>query len=153
VFAANPAACPEASIVGHATTQTPVLPHPLSGPAYFVSHGGEAFPSLIVVLQGEGITIDLEGTTFISKKGITTSTFKSVPDVPITSFELVLPRGPHSALAANGNLCKGALTMPTEFLGQNGVQIKQSTKIQVTGCPKKHKANHKNVKKGAKKKH
>ena len=56
------------------------------------------------------MTVDLEGTTFISKKGITTSTFKAVPDVPVTSFELVLPKGPHSALAANGNLCKGSLT-------------------------------------------
>ena len=147
VFAANPAACPEGSIVGHATADTPVLPHPLSGPAYFVSHGGEAFPSLIVVLQGEGITVDLEGTTFISKKGITTSTFKSVPDVPVSTFELVLPKGPHSALAANGNLCKGTLTLPTEFLGQNGALIKQNTKINVTDCPKKHKQTKHNNKK------
>jgi hypothetical protein len=154
-FAANPASCPAPARVGEATTSTPVLPNPLSGPAYFVSHGGEAFPSLIVVLQGEGITVDLEGTTFISKKGITTSTFKSVPDVPVSTFELVLPKGPHSALAANGNLCKGSLALPTEFLGQNGALIKQSTKITVTGCPKKHKAKkkakqHKSVKKGAK---
>jgi hypothetical protein len=147
VFAANPAACPEGSVVGHATAVTPVLPHALSGPAYFVSHGGEAFPSLIVVLQGEGITVDLEGTTFISKKGITTSTFKAVPDVPVASFELVLPKGPHSALAANGNLCKGSLALPTEFLAQNGALIKQSTKITVTGCPKKHKQT-KSSKKG-----
>jgi hypothetical protein len=153
VFAANPAGCPEASVVGHATAVTPVLPGPLSGPAYFVSHGGEAFPSLIVVLQGQNITIDLEGTTFISKKGITTSTFKSVPDVPVTSFELALPKGPHSALAANGNLCKGSLALPTEFLAQNGALIKQTTKISVTGCPKKkHKQakKGKSVKKGAK---
>jgi hypothetical protein len=138
VFATNPAGCPAESVVGHATAVTPVLPGPLSGPAYFVSHGGEAFPSLIVVLQGQGITVDLEGTTFISKKGITTSTFKTVPDVPVSSFELVLPKGPHSALAANGNLCKGSLALPTEFLGQNGALIKQNTKISVTGCPKKH---------------
>jgi hypothetical protein len=26
--------------------------------------------------------------------------------------------------------------MPTTITGQNGVQIKQSTKIVVTGCPK-----------------
>jgi hypothetical protein len=101
----NPAGCPAASVVGHATAITPLIPVPLVGPAYFVSHGGEAFPSLIVVLQGYGITIDLVGTTFISKKGITSSTFKTVPDQPVTSFELTLPEGKYSALAANGNLC------------------------------------------------
>jgi hypothetical protein len=143
VFEGNPAGCPPASVVGHATAITPVLPVPLTGPAYFVSHGGEAFPSLIVVLQGEGVTVDVVGTTFISRKGITSSTFKSVPDVPIASFELVLPKGPFSALAANGNPCKTALKMPTEFVAQNGAELSQQTKIAVTGCPKAKKTKHK----------
>lgn len=92
-------------------------------PVYFVSHGGKAFPSLIVVLQGDGVRVDLVGTTFINKAGITSSTFKTVPDVPVKSFELYLPQGQHSALAANGNLCraKAKLGMPTEFVAQNGV--------------------------------
>jgi hypothetical protein len=153
VFQANPAACPPGSVVGQGTAVTPVLPGPLTGPAYFVSHGGEAFPSLIVVLQGQNITVDLEGTTFISKKGITTSTFKSVPDVPVTSFELSLPMGPHSALAANGNLCKGTLALPTEFVGQNGAVIKQNTKHNVTSCPKTKKTKKAKGKKAKKSKH
>jgi hypothetical protein len=136
-FEANPANCPAASDVGHAKAITPILPVPLEGPAYFVSHGGEAFPSLVVVLQGYGVTVDLVGTTFISKHGITSSTFKTVPDVPVGSFELTLPEGPTSALAAPHSLCKGGtLAMPTEFLAQNGATINQSTKIAVTGCPK-----------------
>ncbi len=121
---------------------TPVLPVPLTGPVYFVSHGGEAFPSLVTVLQGDGVRVDLTGSTFISKHGVTSSTFKTVPDVPVNSFELYLPEGPYSALGANGNLCKlqSKLKMPTEFVAQNGAVIHQSTKITVTNCPKpKHK--------------
>ncbi len=137
-FEANPANCPAASVVGHAKAVTPVLPVPLTGPAYFVSHGGEAFPSLIVVLQGYGVTVDLVGSTFISKHGITSSTFKTVPDVPVDSFELTLPEGPFSALAAPHSLCKaGKLSMPTEFVAQDGAKIDQSTSIKVTGCPKR----------------
>jgi hypothetical protein len=133
-FEANPAACLAASIVGHAKAITPILPVPLEGPAYFVSHGGEAFPSLIIVLQGYGVTVDLVGTTFISKKGITSSTFRTVPDVPVGSFELTLLEGKYSALAANGNLCKSKLTMPTAFVAQNGAEIHESTNISVGGC-------------------
>jgi hypothetical protein len=144
-FEANPADCPATSIVGHALASTPIVPVALIGPAYFVSHGGEAFPSLIVVLQGYGITVDLVGSTFISKKGITSSTFKTVPDVPVGTFELTLPQGPFSALAANGNLCKSKLVLPTEFVAQNGAALQQSTKIAVTGCPKatKKRVSHK----------
>lgn len=136
-FDADPADCPKESIVGHATAITPVLPVRLTGPAYFVSHAGEEFPQLIVVLQGYGVTVDLVGDTFIDNKtNITSSTFKEVPDVPITSFELVLPQGKYSALAAVGNLCKVKLAMPTAFTGQNGAVIHQSAPIAVTGCSK-----------------
>jgi hypothetical protein len=135
-FEANPAGCPAASVIGHAVVHTPVLPVPLEGPAYFVSHGDEAFPSLTIVLQGDNVTIDLVGTTFISSKGITSTTFKTVPDVPFNTFELTLPEGKYSALTANGNLCTSKLAMPTEFTGQNGAEIKQNTPIEVTGCAK-----------------
>ena len=66
-----------------------------------------------------------------------------MPDVPVGGFELNLPRGPYSALAANGNPCKQKLMMPTEFVGQNGAVVKTNTNIAVTGCPKAKKATHK----------
>jgi hypothetical protein len=135
VFDQNPAHCPTSAIVGHAKVITPLLPVPLTGPAYFVSHGGEAFPDLTIVLQGYGVTVDLVGSTSI-KNGVTTSTFKATPDVPFNSFELSLPQGKFSALAANANLCKSKLAMPTEFTAQNGAVIKRSTPIAVTGCGK-----------------
>jgi hypothetical protein len=165
-FATNPAGCPQASDVGTATAVTPLLAHPLTGPAFLVSHGGGAFPDLVIVLQGEGITIDLIGNTDI-KKGITYSRFDTVPDAPISSFELKLPEGPNSALAAYGDLCTPTktvtvrkhvavrrhgrtvhmlrsikqqvaepLVMPTTITGANGAVIKQSTNIKVTGCPR-----------------
>jgi hypothetical protein len=134
VFNQNPAACPADSRIGSATATTPVLPVHLEGPAYFVSHGGAKFPELIIALSGEGVTVYLHGETFISPQGITSSTFRTIPDVPIGTFELRLPQGTDSALAANGNLCASKLAMPTTFVAANGVSIKQSTPISVTGC-------------------
>ncbi len=133
-FAANPASCPPESIVGHARALTPLLPVPLEGPAYFVSHGGAKFPELIIVLQGYGVTLDLHGETYINKEGITSSTFATVPDAPVGTFELTLPQGKYSALAANGDLCTSKLVMPTAFVGQNGAEIHQNTPIAVSGC-------------------
>jgi hypothetical protein len=139
VFEANPANCPAGSRIGVVKAVTPVLPVALTGPVFFVSHGGAAFPSLTAVLQGDGVRVDLEAETFI-KAGITSSTFKEVPDVPISSFELYLPEGRYSALTANVNLCTHKLVMPTTFTAQNGAVIRQSTPIAVSGCPKAKKA-------------
>jgi hypothetical protein len=133
-FAANPLACrPLGSEVGTATVSTPVLPGLLTGSAYLVSHGGAAFPDLDIVLAGDGVTVVLTGGTDI-KNGITSSTFASIPDVPISSFTLNLPVGPHSALTGLGNFCTTRLFMPTTITAQNGAQIKQATRITVGGC-------------------
>jgi hypothetical protein len=142
-FNTNPAGCPAESVVGSATAHTPILQAPLSGPAYLVSHGGAAFPDVEFVLQaherGGDIEIVLDGGTQI-KKGITYSNFETVPDAPISSFETVLPTGPHSILTANlpasakYNLCGRALKMPTTLTGQNGAVLKRSTLVAVTGC-------------------
>ncbi|HEY5287448.1 MAG TPA: hypothetical protein VIJ50_10120 [Solirubrobacteraceae bacterium] len=147
-FEANPANCPPDSRVGIATAVTPVLPVPLTGPAYFVSYGGAKFPELVFALQGYGVTVYVHGETFISKAGITSSTFRQVPDVPIYSFDLQLPEGPYSALAANGNLCKSDLIMPTSFIAQNNATLKQNTHISVSGCAKEISVLHHSVKAG-----
>ena len=172
-FAANPAGCPAASSVGIATAHTPTLASPLVGPAYLVSHGGRAFPDLVLVLQGEGVEIELTGHTQI-RNGVTYSRFETVPDAPITSFELRLPEGPYSALAATEGLCSSTRTvivkkrvlvrrngrirrvtrfvrklvsaslgMPTKITAQNGAVLEWSTKIAVTGCAKGKAVKHK----------
>ena len=132
-FAANPLKCPSGSFVGGATVVTPTLPGKMTGPAILVSHGGAAFPDLDLVVKSNGVTVILVGNTDI-KKGITTTTFASTPDVPVSSVTVNLPIGSHSALAANGNLCARPLIMPTTITGQNGTVVKQNTKIAVSNC-------------------
>ena len=165
-FKANPAGCPKESVIGHAKAVVPNIPVPLEGPVYFVSNGGEAFPNLVMVLQGYGVTIDLIGDTLI-KNGVTSTTFNQVPDNPVTSFEINLPEGKFSALAANGNLCKPTVTkivkkkvkvkvkgktktvtrklkeqvstslrIPSDYIGQNGAVYRVNAPIAVTGCAK-----------------
>ena len=122
---------------------TPVLPVPLTGPVYFVSYGGAKFPEAVLVLDGYGVHIELHGETFINgKTGVTSATFRNTPDVPFESIEVSLPTGPFSEFGANlppkdnYDLCGQKLVMPTFFKAQNGLEINQSTKISVSGCPK-----------------
>jgi hypothetical protein len=81
----------------------------------------------------------LDGQTAI-KKGVTTSSFLSVPDVPFEKVEATLPEGPHSALTTNlpakdhYDLCGQHLTIPTQITGQNGTLDNQSLALTVQGC-------------------
>jgi hypothetical protein len=132
-FEADPFKCPAGSFVGGARANTSTLPGKLSGPAILVSHANAAFPDLDLVMEANGVRAILVGNTDI-KNGITTTTFASTPDVPVSSITVNLPLGAHSALAANGNLCANPLVMPTTMTGQNGVVVKQNTTIKVNTC-------------------
>jgi len=153
VLEANPSHCPAASAVGTATVISPVLHRPLAGPAYLVSHGGSASPDLELVLQGEGVTIDVVGHTTI-RRGVIAAAFEALPDVPISSFDLVLDEGPHSLLAANlpakarRSMCRQRLAMPIAIAAQNGAAIERTPTIAVWRCtthrarPKHHARRH-----------
>jgi hypothetical protein len=145
-FETNRGACPKHSIIGKAIVHTPVLPVPLEGPVYFVSYGGAKFPDAVIALKGYGLNIELHGATFINgKTGVTSATFKRLPDVPFESIEVNLPTGPYSEFGANlptkahNSFCNQKLTMPTLLKAQNGLQIKQNTPLTTTNCTK-HKA-------------
>jgi hypothetical protein len=144
------AQCPKASIIGHAVVHTPVLPVALEGPVYFVSYGGAKFPDAVMVLSGYGITVELHGNTFIvGKTGLTSVTFKSLPDVPFESIDVTIPSGPFSEFGANlpasANLsfCGQSLKMPTMFKAANGIVIRKTANLAITGCGKpKTRAQH-----------
>lgn len=143
VFDVNPSACPPASVIGHASVHTEVLPVPLSGPVYFVSHGGAKFPDVVMVLQGDNVRVDLVGETLI-RNGVTSATFRNTPDVPFESIEVTIPPGPFSEFGAflpakaKFSFCGQKLKIPTVLKAANGAEIHQQTPIAVTGCRATH---------------
>ena len=141
VFKVNPATCPTASVIGSATVATPVLGTAMRGPAILVSHGA-AFPNLVLVLQSQGVRIDLTGALYVDEHNITSATFRKIPDVPIRRLDLILPEGSRSIFAASAGLCKGALHMSTAITGQNGARVKRAVTVAVSGCKKPKKKPH-----------
>ena len=133
------------------------------GPVYLVSRGPAMFPSPVVVLQGEGITLDLTGSTTVHGS-VSSVTFNAIPDIPVQSMEIYLPQGPHSLLSTNTKLCAlgrvmtlthtltrrvgahtvtrkvrvrervATLPMPTSLVAQNGLVVHRAAKIAVVGC-------------------
>jgi hypothetical protein len=136
VFNVNPASCPPGSLIATATAHSPLLPDPLVGPVYFVSHGGAAFPDTEIVLQGDNVKLIIDGHTDI-KKGITYSRFETVPDAPVTSFEFNASEGPYSIFGALGDLCQKEINAPTKITAQNGAVFTQETPVNVENCPNK----------------
>ncbi len=145
-FAAAPADCPGASLVGSGTVATPLLNDPLSGPIYLVAAGSSAAGSsmsagapngararLVLQLHGQGLTVAVNGSLGLAKSGAATIRFAAVPDAPIGSLALELPGGAHSLLGGS-HLCAGALALPFTLTAQNGRHVRRVARLRASGC-------------------
>jgi hypothetical protein len=133
-FTINPALCPPGADVGSGTVHSTILPAPLTGPIYMVKGSG-LLPQFAMTLRGDGLTVQLDGAIRISKKGITSTVFKGMPDVPLSGIDIALPRGPHSVLGSNADICAPGPTVGYVFTTFSGVRVKRVAKLAVlSGC-------------------
>jgi hypothetical protein len=122
-----------------------------------VSFGNSRFPSVVIVLSGDNVTIELTGETLI-RKGVTSATFRGLPDVPFENIEVSLPAGEYSEFGAvlpsnrNYNFCGEKLVVPMVLGSQNGLQVKKNVPLSVTGCPRPKRSKHSHAKASNKKK-
>jgi hypothetical protein len=139
--------CPKGSIVGRARAKTPLLKNDLAGNVYFVKNvrrdptTGNAIrtlPMLIVALRGE-IAVNLKGESSTTRAGRLVNTFASVPDAPITRFNLNIEGGRNGILAVTRtrraaiNLCAGSHIAETEMDGHNGRRYDRDIRMK-TPC-------------------
>ena len=93
------------------------------------------------MLQGEGVTLVLDGKTEINN-GHHLLQFETVARRAVHDLRNELPGGPAldprrvRPKHARYDLCGANLAMPTEIIGQNGAVLRQTTKITTErGCP------------------
>ena len=82
-----------------------------------------------------GVKLIVHGETFISRSGVTSATFKTVPEAPFESAEVSVPTGPYSEFAANGNLCKVTKTVTVKkkvSVKRDGKTVKVTKKVNET---------------------
>jgi hypothetical protein len=126
-------ACAGRTPIGKATTTTPLLDQPLSGPVYAVSGGG-GLPRLAFILNGQVDLVPRAETT-TSKGGRLKTTAQVVPDAPIGHFSLTVFGGKKGYLVNTRNLCQQAPVVRVAFTGQNRKIDAEQIKVK-TACSK-----------------
>jgi len=118
-FAAK--ACPPGSIYGSATAKTPLLDEPLQGPVYLRSSSHQ-LPDLVMALKGPpSLPIEIEVAARVdSVNGRLRTTFESVPDAPVSEFDLQMQGGAKSLIVNSANLCAATNRATAKFVAHNG---------------------------------
>jgi hypothetical protein len=124
--------CAEASRIGTAEANTPLLPEKLAGPVYFLENKAGGLPKLAVRLKG-ALMLDVLGDVALTGGGRIVTTFPAVPDVPLTNFELVLEGGDKGVLTA-AQMCGKKVVADLALIGHSGKQVTRQTKVDVFGC-------------------
>jgi hypothetical protein len=142
--------CPKGSIVGRARATTPLLDKPLAGNVYFVKNvrtdartGNQirTLPMIIVALRGQ-IAINLKGESSVKGPKLV-STFPTVPDAPVSKFNLNINGGRNGILTVTRtarrrlSIC-GRQTAESDMDAHNGRTHDRNIRI-TTPCGKKGK--------------
>jgi hypothetical protein len=122
--------------IGTATTTTPLLEQPLTGPAYAVSgYGG--LPHVVFILGGQ-VTLMPQGESLSINGGQLKTTVPVVPDAPIGHFQLNLFGGKKGYLVNTRSLCASPAITTVEFAGQNGRNLTQRVATKTACGGRKH---------------
>ena len=139
-FAAS--ACPSRSVYGSASVKTPLLDEALSGPVYLRSSDNE-LPDLVIALKGQAIPIEINLAGRIdSVKGQIRTSFESVPDAPVSQFNLNMFGGKKGLIVNSRNLCARPSRAKVKFTGQNG-RISESRPVLKADCKRKKRTSKK----------
>jgi hypothetical protein len=130
--------CVGRQAIGTATTTTPLLDQPLSGPVYAVSGSG-GLPRLAFILDGQVDVLPRAETTTISGQRLQT-TVPVVPDVPIGHFRLTLFGGKQGYLSNTRSLCSHPAMVTVSYLAQNEKKLTQRVATKAAcGTKARHK--------------
>ncbi len=130
-FAAG--ACPAASVYGRARAITPLLDAPLEGPVYLRS-SSNPLPDLVADLGGQ-IRIVLAGRIDSARGGIRSS-FRLIPDAPVSRFVLRMQGGKKGLLINSRDLCAKPARASVSFEAQNG-KTHEPRPLLRSSCAKK----------------
>ena len=135
-FAAE--SCPDASRIGVAQADSPLLDKPLSGNVYLRS-SSHSLPDLAIDLRGQ-FHIEVSARIQTIKSRLQT-TFDTIPDVPVSEFTLDLLGGKKGLLQNAKGLCGAGKVAKVAMAGQNGRRATSTVPLN-PGCGSGRKKRH-----------
>jgi hypothetical protein len=120
--------CPANSKIGTVTADTPLLPQQLSGGVYLVTPDKPGLPGIALDLG----LVRLKGSVEI--KGRLTTTFASIPDVPLRKLTLNLTGGPKGSLTTTVDQCTKKPVFDATFGSQSGKTLSVKSPAELVGC-------------------
>jgi hypothetical protein len=124
--------CAGRQAIGNVEVETPLLDHPLTGPAYAVSGYGDKLPHLVFILAGQ-VTIMPEAESSSVHNGHLKTVVPVIPDAPVGHFRLNLFGGKQGYLINTRSLCAAPAAVKIEFDAQNGKRLIKRVKTK-TPC-------------------
>jgi hypothetical protein len=122
--------CAGRTPIGKASTRTPLLDQPLSGPVYAVSGSG-GLPRLAFILNGQVNLVPRADTTTVG--GRLKTTVPVVPDAPIGHFTMTVFGGKAGYLINTRDICSKRPVVSVAFQGQNSKKRSRQVKVK-TSC-------------------
>jgi hypothetical protein len=126
--------CAGRTPIGKATTRTPLLDQPLSGPVYAVSGSG-GLPRLAFILNGQ-VNLVPRADTISVNGGRLQTTVPVVPDAPIGHFHLTVFGGKTGYLVNTRDICVEPPGIRVAFIAQNGKKLTEAVNVKAA-CGKK----------------
>lgn len=126
--------CPTRSIYGFAVARSPLLDNPLRGRVYLRS-SQTGLPDISADLRGQ-IRVELRGQ-IDSIGGSMRTTFRVVPDVPVSHFRMRIYGGKKGLLVVSRDLCARKRKVTSRFRAHNGKVVKMRTPLRVN-CGRRH---------------
>jgi len=122
-------ACPARAVLGFARAETPLLDQPMEGPIYLRSSSHQ-LPDIVADLHGQIGQIVLDGR-IDSVNGRLRASFESVPDVPVSRFELHLVGGSKGLVINSKDLCFHPQRALVRAVGQNGRPFSLESRLRL----------------------
>ncbi|MDO9357059.1 MAG: hypothetical protein Q7T55_25400 [Solirubrobacteraceae bacterium] len=124
--------CSPDAITGKVTATLSITSEVVSGTVSLVKVAGEPLPGIGIQLQGRFAARILGTIAIDQKSGQLVTNLPSLPDVPLTVFDLQMEGGPRGALISTKKLCSSPkVSLKGSFVGQSGATAERTA---TTNC-------------------